>query len=277
MKRTIYGNSSIRNDVFVLRDLTPFELGQNELLPLRTKFETPRAYQTADAWGDVVAEDGYSYVIKSNSRSKDVPVSEIIGSCLAVNLDVPCPSWRIIELQTGEICFGSRKIGGIADAVETENYLRNSPSNMSNGSVTGASKALSSIYAFDLLTGNEDRHLGNYIITDLDEKKILYSIDMGHALLWNDKYLSIPDRGTNTRERFFEWSQAHAFDVASIYTMLDKIEKLESRLMTDIFSRVPSDLLPAVDKKNAILHWWNVGRFEKIELIRKGINDGSLL
>ena len=277
MKRTIYGNNSSVNDGFVLRNLTPFELGQNELLPLRTKIESPRAYPTADAWGEVLAEDGHSYVIKSNLRAKDVPASEIIGSCLATNLDVPCPIWRIIELQTGEICFGSRKIGGIASAVETEDYLRNSPSNLVNSLVTGASRALSSMYALDLFIGNVDRHFGNYVITYLDGKKILYSIDMGRALLWNDNYLAIPERGTNTRERFFEWSPAHAFDVASIFAMLDKIEKLESRLMTDILGRVPSDLLPAVDKKNAILHWWNVGRFEKIELIRKGIDDGSLL
>jgi hypothetical protein len=96
---------------------------QHDLFPLRTLIEIPGCLPTADAFGRVVADDNHSYIVKGNKGGQYVMASEWTATHMAEAINIPCPTPKVIQLNNGDLLFGSRVIGGIADAAITTELL----------------------------------------------------------------------------------------------------------------------------------------------------------
>ena len=70
------------------REARDFEIGdpfrshpeQLNLLPLKTVVEIPNSTGTADAWGEVLAEDSQTYIVKATRGGNRIPASEWVAA-----------------------------------------------------------------------------------------------------------------------------------------------------------------------------------------------------
>lgn len=255
----------------------PLELAtQGEFFPLRTSIELPGSVQGADAWGLVTAHDTHDYVVKRTLGGASVPACELICTQLAEALNVACPSFKIIELNCGELAFGSRVISHISDKIRTTEILT-TLSVFSGTTPRGLTHYLSEVYALDMFIGNVDRHDHNFITIEDNGVTRFFLIDFGRSLLWNDDLMAIPQPHHSTVIWGRVFRDRHGFDVSSALGMLDRIAALSNERFAAIVNSVPSDWLPASQKQILLRHWGGVSRQEKVSRLRKGFVDGSLL
>jgi hypothetical protein len=250
---------------------------QDELLPLGTLVEFPDTGSTADTWGKVEADDTQLYVAKTDARGGvGVRASEWVGTRLAEELNMPCPTPKAILLSDGEIAFGSRVIGSIADAAVTSQILTTNTIGTGQPRIPGLTALLSSLFAFDMFINNVDRHDKNYISIDDNGTRRFYAIDFSRSLFWGDGMTSFPSNCHQTRMTFRRICQLHGFDIAAAEAMIDRISRIGGGLISSILSPMPSTWLDQ-NRRDGFLEWWQSDeRHKRLERLRTGLQDGTL-
>lgn len=249
---------------------------QGDFFPLRTIFELPDCVSGAEAWGQVRGSDTHDYIVKTTSAGPHVPACEFITTQLAETLNLACPTCKIIELQDGQLAFGSRIISGISDKIRTTQILTGS-SIFDGTTAKGLTSYLSEVFAFDMFTCNIDRHDHNFISIDDNGRIRFYIVDFARALLWNDdpSKIPLPQHPTRSYGRIFR--SLHGFDLDSAIGMLNKLGELSVEKIHSIVRLVPDDWLAQPEKDRFVELWWGKNRLQKLEKLRKGFEDGSLL
>ena len=250
---------------------------QHQLFARRALVVYPPQKATADSQGEVEADDGHRYYIKGDAHGKSVRASEWICTHLAEDIGIGAPAPAIIQLTDGTTVFGSRRIAGVADEAITSAYLTTPTVGNLAVPASGLTGVLSSIYALDMFTNNDDRHLGNYLSVDDNGVRRLYSFDFSRALFWNGISLGLPVPGANTRTFGAILRRLHGFDHPAATVTLDRLSSLTPNAIERFINRMPADWLvePA---KSEFLTWWGDGRRQaRIDAIRKGVKDGSCL
>ncbi|WP_158673614.1 HipA family kinase [Bosea sp. FBZP-16] len=251
---------------------------QYVLFPLRAVVEFPKSKPTADALGEVEADDGHRYYIKGDAHGAPVKASEWICTNLAEAVGISAPSPALVELSTGEVVFGSRRVGGVAADVLTQGYLlRNPAPNIGAPPTVGLQRVLSAIYIFDLFLFNDDRHLGNYLSYDDNGTQRLYAFDFSRCLFWSWPWSGFPPIGCNTRIWGRVLQHIHGFDGTVARTTLDRLEALSDDTIEGIFNRMPANWLDP-DRRSQFQSFWSGGmRTTRVNELRRGLSDGSLL
>jgi hypothetical protein len=259
------------------RSGSPSFLGQPELFPLRTTVEFRNAVNGADVWGKVVAEDGKSYVVKETKGGASVPASEWVGTLLAEALNVTCARPIVIHLQGGELVFGSLEIVGAANMAETSRLLTSITLPPSGTPLPGLQAALSEIYVLDMFLNNIDRHDQNFMSVRNGSSAKLYAIDFARCLFWHNSFDSFPAENQNTVVRGREFRRRHGFDARAADRMIERIASMGVDHVRGILSQMPHPWLPD-ERRAAFVQWWDgQGRERKLDTLRKGLEDGSLL
>lgn len=250
----------------------------NRQLPLfarKAQLVFPKVKQSADALGEVEADDAFRYTIKGDAPGKLVRASEWVCSHLAEEVGIACPHPMVIEMPTASTVYGSRRITGVADDATTARFLL-TPSNTNVGEqIRGLGRLLSSIYAFDMFVFNDDRHFGNYLSIDDNGVRRLYTFDFSRSLFWHWPIAAFPSPGCNTRVCGTVLWQNHGFDLAAAMGVLDRLNALDARTLDGFVNRMPEDWLPE-SARHELGAWW-LGRSVRIDELRKGLGDGSLV
>jgi hypothetical protein len=141
----------------------PVHGSQRELFPIRAAFEFPSISSTADAWGNVQGVNGKVYLAKGDKGGPYAKASELFCAGLAELVGLQCPENAILQIDSGELLFGSEMIQGVAGKVETSRILSAGCDPNSVGHIPGLQYFLSTVFAFDMFVHNVDRHDQNFL------------------------------------------------------------------------------------------------------------------
>lgn len=249
-------------------------------IPLFTRkaiTEFPPSRKTADALGEVEADDRHLYYIKDDSHGHFTCASEWLSTHIAEEVGITTPTPAAIERLDHSIVFGSRRIAGVSDLIETYNFLISTTiSNTSKQSV-GLKEVLSSIYALDLFLYNDDRHLGNYLSVPDGDIRRLYAFDFSRALFWKWPWNGFPTKDDKTRICGHLLQELHGFDHAAADATLDRLSALDVSTIRSFIGRMPSNWL-SPDRCADFVAWWSDGsKMSRIDNLRKGFSNGTLL
>lgn len=251
---------------------------QDELFPLTTVIEMPDHGSTADVWGKVQAVDTQIYLVKTDERGAGpIRASEWVGTLLAEEMNMPCATPKVIRLSDGQLGFGSRWIGSVADAAITSQILTCTTVGTGTKPVPGLAALLSALFAFDMFINNVDRHDENYISVDHNGTRRFYAIDFGRSLFWRPDMDEFPLPSQPTRVTFRRIAQRHGLDKSAALAMVDRLSGLGPRLISSILSSMPVEWLDRA-KRETFLDWWqSEARQQRLERLRVGLIDGTLL
>jgi hypothetical protein len=247
------------------------------MFPRKALIEYPPAKLTADCLGMVDADDGGSYYIKGDVPGRSVRASEWLGTHIAEAVGIQAPAPVAIELNSGSIVFGSRRIAGVADDVLTRTYLMTPSASNLAMPIAGLATLLSKIYALDLFLHNEDRHFGNYLSIDDNGVRRLYAFDFSRAVFWQWPWNGYPAATTNTRTHGKVLRQLHGFDSVAAGSVLDNIRALAPATIESFINQMPSDW-SSIGLRAQFVDVWSTGHCTtRVDALRKGLSDGTLL
>jgi hypothetical protein len=234
----------------------------------------PANLGSADAALVGMGDDGFDYVIKTVEKTPNVPASEWLCHRLSELCNIVVPQYAILNIPKMKPAFGSR----YDSAFETNTLLI-------LDILSGQEKAnilaerLSAIYAFDLFVHNDDRHFGNYMFTKAMNGYSVKAFDFSRA--WLHHGWPLPDLplhpSCNTVDCFRDLIKHHQFNLKAADVVLDRLSELNVGSIQNIHTEMPTEWLPK-PSRNKIIKWWpSKDRLERIEFIRGGLKDGTLL
>jgi hypothetical protein len=250
---------------------------QLPLFARKALIEYPPKTASADSLGEVEADDRHRYYIKGDAHGRLVRASEWISTHIAEEVHIGAPAPMAIERLDGTVVFGSRRIAGVSDQVITAQYLTTATASNIAPQVTGLCSILSSIYALDMFICNDDRHLGNYLSVDDNGVRRLYAFDFSRALFWNWPWNGFPQAGQNTRKWGAVLRQSHGFDELAASEVLDRLSSLAPTTVEAFINRMPTEWLPSSARSEFLTWWSNGARSARLNQLRNGIKDGTLL
>lgn len=252
---------------------------QGSLLRLRIRRTDAPIEQSADSRYTAFADDGQQYIIKPARGDENayMAAEEWVCSSLANDVGIATPPFAILIDDTGAEVFGSRREGGIRNSRVPPMFTLQTA--FQAGTLEQPGNVLSKIYAFDLFVCNPDRHMGNYLIKELShDKHSIMSIDYSRCRL-----LECPSeigfQSGNTKYTLNWLTQENLLEKTEILGVIDRISALQDNWMQQRISEMPSSWLDN-NQSRVVDAWWrsdNSGRKRRIELIRQGVDNGTLV
>jgi hypothetical protein len=235
------------------------------------------ATKSADCDFFGTASDGMSYAIKTiNGKNPKAPASELFCYEIASKCGIAVPPYAVLRMKDKTQAFGSRWEGGVNQdtAVITQIISGALPSVL-------LPERLSAIYAFDYFVGNGDRHPNNYLFQkSLKDKYVVLAFDFSRAWTFHDwplpNALFTPLQQTVV---FYKIIQTHQpFEEKSAHAVLRALLAIPVSFIRDVVhNKMPASWLDK-NKKNAIVKWWSSKELKaRIDFLKKGISDGTLL
>ncbi|MGJ0510597.1 MAG: HipA family kinase [Methylocystis sp.] len=245
--------------------------------PINAVLELPASEEGADILAEVQGDDTHYYFVKGNDPEPRVAASELVSAQLAELINLPVPTPKIVRLQRGTLVFGSRQIATIGEKVDTAAILTSMSLPPSGFPIPGLRQVLAESYAFDLFINNVDRHEKNFMCCRHDGRYRLYLIDHARALFSRGYDVFPPVGGYGTIFTARRIRERHGFDLPAALALVDKLERVARGSITRILDSTPDNWLPPVEKEQFVDWWVNGGRARKMERLRNGLCDGSLL
>ena len=214
---------------------------------------------------------------KTDSLGKPARANEWIGQSIAYHLGIPVPEFRVIEDSDGETYFGSREIISTALPMDVVHFLSH-PKKDELGRVSEwLGRRLSGLTALDLLLGNPDRTIQNFVFVPDGTTRKLCAIDFADIdlkLLSSDRF---PIVGTNTMRHGRFLRSRHGFFADSALEMVDRIEAVPLGLIEGILRGMPDDWMDG-DQRNDIVDAWSGNQIAaRLSVLRTGLSDESFL
>ena len=244
------------------------------LVAIPIKRIDPVGLGSADSIGVGIGDDNLEYAMKDGVACQTTPHDEWFCTRLAETVGIACPSPHVLQLQSGDLIFGSRWEGGVAKDPWWDMIARG------DIDIADFAPVLSRIFAFDCFVHNDDRHLKNYLVREGRFGWKMFAMDFSRAWLCNGMppppLPFAKDDNTLKGMRALRILFPSFFDVGAANAVLDKLAIVsEAQVLTIIDSHPPAWISP--QGKKDVLEWWkSKARTERIDAIRKGIADGKL-
>lgn len=252
-------------------------MSQLQLFHRRAVIEFPPVDPSADSLGSVEADDGFRYYAKGDAHGRPVRASEWISTHIAEAVGVTSPGAVTMQMLSGEVVFGSRRIPSVASRLETQAFLTTPSVGNVGQNLPSLGSLLSKIYALDLFLFNDDRHLDNYLSVNDSGVRRLYTFDFSRALFWHWPWNGFPAPMCNTRQCGAMLRKLHGFDPVAANSVLDALAGLGPSSVEGIINQMPVDWLPTALRAEFMNVWTAGVRRSRIDGVRKGLSDGSLL
>ena len=252
-------------------------LASSGLFVRQVDIQYPPDTASADSIGSVVADDTLRYYIKTDKGGDPIRASEWISTHICERIGIPAPTAVPIQLRNGDLVFGSRQIYGVGNAIANVEFL--SRQTFIAGVVTNLNltRALSAIYVFDMFIHNDDRHAGNLLIADRGRTQEIIAYDFGRGLFWRWPLNGFKHENPQTVRTAAVLRRYHGFDKQTAFLTIDKLLRLDWDIIEGFIKEMPSDWLNA-NLRIEFMNWWiSTDRVKRLEMLRAGIDDGSLL
>jgi len=212
------------------------------------------------------------YNIKTVSKTPNVPCAEWFSHKLAERIGI-ASAFPAVVMVNNERAYGSRWESGMLDQARNNEVL--------TGKLPGAALAgrFSALYTYDVFLHNTDRHAGNYAFIQVDGLYRLVAMDFSRAWSWNGWPLPpLPlAAGCSTVATGRMIRQHFAFDHGEATKVMDSLVGVSRAHIDGIFDSMPVEWADA-PMKAAMLAWWgSADMTQRIDVIRKGLANGTYL
>ncbi len=203
---------------------------------------------TADACC-VAIEDATQdrYLCKDQSKVHCLPLMEWVAQKLARKCTLLVPDCFAVELEMnpGVFMFGSKWEGG------AEAYY---PGII--GTVTNPLE-FSSIYAFDLLIHNVDRHLNNYLYLQLAGDTVVKAMDHSRCFWTSGWPLPLPPPASLSKTMLCRpvWENEAGWDKATALSVVDRWKQISKAEIEEIVDSAPAAWVDA-QRRLELVDWW---------------------
>jgi hypothetical protein len=218
---------------------------QKELFYPKIMLDYPYKQTTAVLKRKVKAEDGLTYAAKGKISNNDyTALNEWVCANIAKKVGIPVPDFKILIDFDDSLLFGSRWETAI-----------NPLALVYNTCPLESPEILSSIFIFDLLMLNTDRHLSNLFVQNVEGIYKLLAFDHSHALLFHNP-LPNPDQILNPRMDGipFFWNIMNLkIDYEEVNRILDNFSKINHDFYKEILS--PCNVWATTEIINMISEW----------------------
>lgn len=248
------------------------------LFPLRIGATFPLCVNGADISFSCQSECGDTYYCKSDKDGRLIRATEWFFTNLAKHLNVATADCAImLQEKSGETFFGSRDLISSASAFDTELYLNTKQVNELGQHVGWLQQYLSRLYAMDLFFSNIDRNKRNFLLQRDGLSRRLCAIDFASGRLGDlhGKNFPVADAATVRVGRILR--RHHGFSKMAAFEMIDWIRTVSAETIDATLGRMPDDWMSA-EQREGICGLWSSKRIgERLEALRAGIADESLL
>lgn len=245
------------------------------LVPLQIQWRDPANLGSLDSAGSCRCDDGCEYVLKDTSDHPLMPHSEWFCTKLAEAVGIACPPCAVIRDESGVFLFGSRWEGGISSEKWWELLYA--------GEIDPdiIYPVLSRVLAFDLFVHNDDRHLNNFLTRESRNSYSLLAFDFSSSwAIHRIPPLDLPlqkEALTLRAHRKMKNMFGDFLDIDCVNETIDRISDVSSVTIQNIINQHPREWLSAAEESD-ILSWWDSDlRANRLDGIREGIGNGSLL
>lgn len=253
--------------------------GQRELLPLELTGVRPGIPQGQHVAfvGDVGSQ---TYYCKSDRKGRGVCATEWFYTSLASFLGIAVPDFtQIRDPENGELLFGSKETWGTADRFEVETLLTTPPNadRAIGDPYPWLASYLSRLYAFDLLIGNGDRHLANYLLVPGQGSRRLLAFDFASAELEFGAISHFAIAESRTLFVGRQLRKLRTFDGVSATQLVNRAHAIPEADIEAILAGIPAEWLSNERRGRVYEQWSNGNLAKRLEALQCGLNDGSLL
>lgn len=231
----------------------------------------------------VRADDGLVYVIKADcAQAPTCRASEFIWLSLARAVGLAAPAPVVIADAQSNTYLGMRYE---AERIKEQGIAANA---MLAGEIRDGGEQLSKILAFDLFSGNWDRHAENYLVLESHGQRVVMAIDFSHVPPNPGDISSQTDPTIVLRcatrmyfpivsKPYLQGAAAHRVALAAAVETLDRFEKISDSDVNSILGNFPSDWLSKPDRTGVAQWWTSQARIARIDQLRMGMKNGSYL
>ncbi len=218
--------------------------------------------------------DGAQYVCKSDTNGRPVRATELICTILFRQLGIPTAACEILESDDGgETFFGSQYVDSSASHFDVQAHLTTPPTDEVGRPTAWLNRYLAQLYSLDLFVHNDDRSVTNFILSG----QTLVAIDFAAAKLDALSTVQFPVAQSATVSIGKRLRTIHGFDLESALEMADRIAGLPANVVDGIVSSIPSDWLDEQTKRRMVQLWQTGKLGVRLDALRVGLSDGSLL
>lgn len=217
--------------------------GQRELVPLTLtgiRHDMPQG-QHIEFVGVV---GGDVYYCKADRYGTAVCATEWFYTHLAAHLGIAVPDCaRIHNPENDELLFGSKETFGTADRFEAQTLLLTSPNRdpAIGDPYPWLGSYLSRLYAFDLLIGNPDRQLVNYLLVNEGRGRRLLAYDFASSQLEFGSAANFEVADSKTMFVGRQLRKLRAFDLESAFELLDRVKAVPLSEVEGILRSIPQE------------------------------------
>ena len=253
--------------------------GQRELVPLPLTGIRPDMPQGQHI--EFVGEVGADvYYCKADRFGIAVCATEWFYTHLAAHLGIAVPDCaKIYNPENGEVLFGSKETFGTADRFEAQTLLLTPPARdpAIGDPYPWLGSYLSRLFAFDLLIGNPDRQLVNYLLVNEGRARRLLAYDFASSRLEFSSAANFDVADTQTMFVGRRLRKLRAFDPESAFELLDRVKAVPLSEVESILSSVPQEWI-SDELRERVHEQWQKGVVRgRVEALRAGLKNGSLL
>jgi hypothetical protein len=255
----------------------------NAIVPLKATSIDPLIGNGRDTAGVAVANDGQSYVIKSNTKHRYLAATEAFCEVLGQACQLPNTVGAWVDV-AGDSCYGSRFEGGLdkskrTDKLQIEAKKRRWLQCTNRGVATAA-------FVFDLFVFNYDRHHNNVAFQDQNGNVTARFFDFSRAwwVVCDGKIEDLPspslmksigpmERTCATFKSVRRWV---GVDLQSGQNVLDLLKIIDTRWVSAKLDLMPTGWL---DKSayDSTLAWWDGPlKTARIAEIEQGLRSATL-
>lgn len=230
----------------------------SQLFPVEISYKIPNPFPSADLKEVAVGIDGCEYAAKSVKDHACLPASEWFCYHLAGRVQLALPAFATL-LDGPEEVFGSRFEGGATQ------WAKIAPAEQVN-LLTTCGRDMSRILALDLLVGNDDRHLNNFLFRDqqLGGGKTVFAMDFSRSLFIRGWPKDVFPMHSNSKTMMVMGilKSINVWDSTAAQVILTTIQSISNSEIAGWLNNMPKSWKINVPVDEAI-HWWGTTSFDR--------------
>lgn len=251
--------------------------GQGNLFPLSVSVVLPGDWPGGDlAFRAMIGSE--IYYCKRDKDGRPVCATEWFCTSLAQHLAIPVPDFGVVACPyTGDLIWGSKNAGDVAGRFELDDFLQTPPADGVHSPFAWLGRYLSGLYVLDLFVGNPDRQACNFLLAKAGGARRLLAFDFASARLDGIGGTTFPLEASKTFSVGRALRAQQGFFQDSAAEMLDRIGAVPVAVIRGVVESMPDDWLTG-EQKRGICELWSNGKVgDRLQALRRGIKDESLL
>jgi hypothetical protein len=250
---------------------------QLRMFPRRIHTIIPPDGNSKDLLLKGIADDEQIYFLKHDAHGKPEMANEWLGTKISERIGIAVAECSPVQTPDGRIVFGSRKVAGVADAIETAAFMTSATVDETGQGEGFPGSYLSMVYALDLFLKNVDRHYGNFVSVSDGSQRRLYAIDFGRSLFWDWPMIGFPTGNDQTVVVGRRLRRLHRFDKNAAQSTVELIRNVPGNVVEKMISEMPDGWLPARLADEFLTFWNGNGRQSRLDAINSELANAPTI